>query len=139
MQNCRANSSLCTTKEEQIADMVYANHTRKRVIYICNKELNDIRNRETRLIKNTGELEMIDKQRSVHNEQKFWVWVNKAEAHFGLGEFDEYKKAFEEAKKIEHKPWMIESFEEQVAKLRILLEKNGYLLNPPWKEITGTV
>ncbi len=139
MQNCRANSSLCTTKEEQIADMVYANHTRKRVLYICNKELNEIRNREARLIKNTGEHEMIDKQRSVHNEQKFWIWINKAEAHFGLGEFGDYKNAVEEAKTIEHKPWMIESFEEQVAKLRILLEKNGYLLNPPWKEITETV
>jgi len=74
------------------------------------------------------------KQQSYYNEQKFWIFVNKAEAHFALGEFDEYKKALDAAKLIEHKPWMMESFEEQVSKLRILLERNGHLLNPPWKE-----
>ena len=51
MQNCRANSSLCTTKEEQIADMVYASHTRRRVLEICGKELNEIKNREDRQTK----------------------------------------------------------------------------------------
>ncbi|HZI53354.1 MAG TPA: tetratricopeptide repeat-containing protein, partial [Chitinophagaceae bacterium] len=48
MQNCRANSSLCTTKEEQIADMVYASHTRRRVLQICDKELIEIFKREER-------------------------------------------------------------------------------------------
>jgi hypothetical protein len=51
-----------------------------------------------------------------------------------LGEFEKYKNAIASAKLIDHKPWMMESFEEQAAKLRILLERNGKLLNPPWKE-----
>jgi len=134
MQNCRANSSLCTTREEQIADMVYASHTRRRVLEVCEKDLNEIIRREQRKTGDDGENKEMLKQQSYNNEQKFWVFVNKAEAHFALGEFDEYQKAVDAAKLIEHKPWMIESFEEQVAKLRILLERNGHLLNPSWKE-----
>lgn len=133
MQNCRANSSLCITKEEQIADMVYANHTRKRVLQICEKELKEIQNREERQ-RDSALNEDRQKQRSYDNEQKFWVFVNKAEAHYALGEFEEYKTAVAAAKLIEHKPWMIESFDEQIAKLRVLLERNGHLLNPAWKE-----
>jgi len=134
MQNCRANSSLCTTKEEQIADMVYASHTRRRVLEICEIELNEIKKREERQTRDTEENEAMQKQRLYNDVQKFWVFVNKAEAHFALGDFEEYKNAVASAKLIEHKPWMMESFEEQVAKLSILLERNGHLLNPPWKE-----
>jgi len=134
MQNCRANSSLCTIREEQIADMVYASHTRRRVLQVCEKDLDDLVKREQRNTKDEGDNKEMLKQQSYYNEQKFWIFVNKAEAHFALGEFDEYKKALDAAKLIEHKPWMMESFEEQVAKLRILLERNGHLLNPAWKE-----
>ncbi|MGZ8558030.1 MAG: tetratricopeptide repeat-containing protein [Chitinophagaceae bacterium] len=134
MQNCRANSSLCTTKEEQIADMVYASHTRRNVIEICEKELNEIKKREQRQANDLEDNEGRQKQRADNNIQKFWVYVNKAEAHFALGEFEEYKSAVDAAKLIEHKSWMIDSFEEQQAKLRILLEINGHLLNPAWKE-----
>ena len=135
MQNCRANSSLCTTKEEQIADMVYAGHTRRNVIEICEKELNEIRRREERQANDIEDNEGMQKQRADNNTQKFWVFVNKAEAHFALGEFEDYKRAVDFARLIEHKPWMMDSFEEQLAKLRILLERNGHLLNPAWKEI----
>ena len=135
MQNCRANSSLCTTKEEQIADMVYAGHTRRNVIEICEKELNEIRRREERQANDIEDNEGMQKQRADNNTQKFWVFVNKAEAHFALGEFEDYKRAVDFARLIEHKPWMMDSFEEQRAKLRILLERNGHLLNPAWKEI----
>jgi hypothetical protein len=134
MQNCRANSSLCKTKEEQIADMVYANHTRRRVLQICEKELNQIAKREEWEKSKAKEDEGMQKQRLYNNEQKFWIFVNKAEAHFALGEFEEYENAVAAAKLIEHKPWMMESFDEQVAKLRILLQRNGHLLNPMWKE-----
>lgn len=136
MQNCRANSSLCTTKEEQIADMVYASHTRRRVLQVCENDLNELLKREHRKPTDSGENKEILKQQTYNNEQKFWIYVNQAEAHFALGEFDEYKKAVNTAMGIEHKPWMIESFEEQVAKLRVLLERNGHLLNPAWKEKT---
>lgn len=134
MQNCRANSSLCTNREEQIADMVYASHTRRRVLQVCENDLNEIVKREQRKTGNDEENREILSQQSYYNEQKFWIFVNKAEAHYALGEFEEYKNAVAAAKLIEHKPWMMESFEEQIAKLRILLERNGHLLNPAWKE-----
>ena len=132
--NCRANSSLCTTKEEQIADMVYANHTRRRVLYICDKNWNDIKKREERESKDGEENEERLKQRSFDNENKFWICVNRAEAYFGLGDFENYKKAIAEAETIEHEAWMMTSFEDQVESLRVLLQTNGHLLNPAWKE-----
>lgn len=134
MQNCRANSSLCKTREEQIADMVYADRTRRRVLEICENELTEIAKREERDATRGDESEGVQKQRLYNNEQKFWVYVNKAEAHFALGEFEAYGKAVAAARQIDHKPWMMESFEEQVGKLRVLLERNGHLLNPAWRE-----
>jgi len=134
MQNCRANSSLCITKEEQIADMVYASHTRRRVIQICESELNELTKREEREKTKPEDNKEMQIQRMYNNDQKFWIYVNKAEAHYALGEFEESDKAIASAKLIEHKPWMMESFEEQKAKLRVLLERNGHLLNPSWKE-----
>jgi tetratricopeptide (TPR) repeat protein len=134
MQNCRANSSLCTTREEQIADMVYANHTRREVLEICDRELEEIARREQWEKSKTPGDEGVLRQRKCNNEQKFWVYVNKAEAFFALGDFDAYRSLVEKARLIDHKPWMMESFEEQIAKLRILLQRNGHLLNPAWKE-----
>lgn len=134
MLNCRAHSSLCTTKEEQIADMIYANHTRRRVLYICDNDWNEIIKREERETRNIVENEDIKKQRLFNMERKFWICVNRAESYFGLGEFDKYKNAIAEAKAIPHEQWMMESFEDQVARLRKLLQTNGYLLNPAWKE-----
>ncbi|HKH61928.1 MAG TPA: tetratricopeptide repeat-containing protein [Flavitalea sp.] len=135
--NCRANSSLCTTKEEQIADMVYANHTRRRVLDICDRNWNEILQREERETKDGEENALIIKQRSFNNETKFWICVNRAESYFGLGDFESYKKATAEANAIKHDSWMMASFEDQVKKLRALLQSNGHLLNPAWKE-TGS-
>lgn len=134
MLNCRAHSSLCITKEEQIADMIYANHTRRRVLYICDNDWNEIIKREEREARSIIENEDIKKQRLFNMERKFWICVNRAESYFGLGEFDKYKNAIAEAKAIPHEQWMMESFEDQVARLRKLLQTNGYLLNPAWKE-----
>ena len=132
--NCRAASSLCTTKEEQIADMIYANHTRRRVLYICDNDWNNVLKREERESKEGAANAELLKQRSFDNEQKFWICVNRAESYFGLGEFEKYKKSIEEAKALEHEKWMMESFEDQVARLRKLFQSLGHLLNPAWKE-----
>ena len=139
MLNCRAHSSLCSTKEEQIADMIYANHTRRRVLYICDNDWNEIIKREDRESKGMEDNEEMIKQRSLNTEKKFWICVNRAESYFGLGEFDKYEQAIEEAKAIAHEPWMMDSFEDQVVRLRRLLQTNGYLLNPPWKERVAVV
>ena len=132
--NCRADSTLCTTKEEQIADMIYASHTRKRVLYICDRDWNEVIQREDRRSLEAQDNEEMLRQKASDVETKFWICVNRAESHFGLGEFDKYKIAVEEAKAIPHETWMMTSFAEQVVKLRNLLRKHGHLMNPAWKE-----
>lgn len=133
--NCRADSSLVKTKEEQIADMVNASRTRQRVLLICEREWSAMNNPKDQLAIKAMMLEDRElslQQQAAENEQKFWILVNKAEAHFGLGQLEEYKKARTEARAIEHASWMMNSFDQQVNKLRKLLEKHGHLLNPPW-------
>ncbi|MBS1745678.1 MAG: DUF4071 domain-containing protein [Bacteroidetes bacterium] len=100
--NCRVESNLYSKKEDKIADMVFANRVRTRVLMICDSDWDAIQQRETQefakpVTLNSGDFQ---KQNDYNNEQKFWVLVNKAEAHFGLGEFDSYRNCVDEAKKI---------------------------------------
>jgi hypothetical protein len=73
-------------------------------------------------------------QEAVETVEKFWIQINKAEAHFGLGEMEEYKKALSTAKEIEHPVWRMKAFEEYIDTLRELMKKYGDLLNPSWVE-----
>lgn len=132
--NYRANSSLCKTKEEQIADMVYANHTRQRVLVLCEQDWNDITKRENADRQNTLTQEEQQTRQNYYNEQKFWILTNKAEAYFGLGNFKAYREAKAQAMTVEHAEWMMKSLDEQIAKLRKLLVAKGHLLNPKWVE-----
>ena len=68
------------------------------------------------------------------NEQMFWILVNKAEAHFGLGEMNEYRQALEKAKEVNPSDWMMKSFNDQHVLLQGLLTKYSDLLTPAWKE-----
>ncbi len=130
--NLRADSTLCTSTEEVIADLIYANYTRKRVLYLCDKDWADITKREA----TETPMDDADKEerQGFFDEQKFWILINKAEAHFGLGEFENYKKAKAESAAIEHYNWMMEAFDGQIGKLRTLLQAQGHLLNPKWEE-----
>jgi len=132
--NCRVNSNLYNKKEDKIADMVFANRVRTRVLTICERDWQELTKRETdeQVRISAAGAEDIQKQNDYNNEQKFWILVNKAESHFGLGEFEEYKKAVEQATTIPHPDWMMQSFKEQVDKLHVLLEKYGNLLEAPW-------
>jgi hypothetical protein len=69
--------------------------------------------------------EFSNNQSASDNEQKFWILVNKAEAYYGLGEKEEYKKARLEAQNIDHAAWMIEAFDRQVEKLEKILDNMG--------------
>lgn len=132
--NYRANSPLCKTREEQIADMVYANYTRQRVLLLCEQDWNDITKRENTDKNNTLPEEDRIARQAYYNEQKFWILINKAEAYFGLGDFKAYHKARNEAAAVEHAEWMMKSLDDQIAKLRKLLIAKGDLLNPKWIE-----
>jgi hypothetical protein len=131
--NCRVNSNLYSKKEDKIADMVFANRVRQRVLFICDNDWAEIEKRESAEMARTGDAGNADiqKQKDYNNEQKFWILVNKAEAYFGLGRFDEYRQAIAQAQAIEHADWMMQSFREQVDKLKVLLIRYGSLLEEP--------
>jgi hypothetical protein len=71
------------------------------------------------------------------DEQRFWIYANMAEAYFGLGNVDGYKEALKKAKALDHQAWMIEGFNEQVARLSKLLGKYGKLMNPKWLKVAA--
>ena len=135
--NNRANSSIYPTTEDKLVDMVLANRIGRQVLTMCDKDWKAIGGKKDQASK-----EMIfreDKQLLTHlydteNELKFEILTNKAEAHFGLGEIEEYEKAVAEAKKVEHPAWMMNEFEAQINELREITKKYGHLLNPPWSE-----
>lgn len=136
--NKRVDSSIYKTDEDKIADMVFANRIRQDVLKMCEKdwnEINDLKNKLAKQVILKGDQNLSADQKIAENEQKFWILVNKAEAQFGLGETDEYRKAVAQAKEIEHSPWMWKAFEDEVVELRELMKKYGHLLNPPWKGI----
>ena len=64
----------------------------------------------------------------------YWIEVNKAECHYGLGEMEEYNEALAAAKKIEHADWMMKAFDKQHIEMEALMTKHGHLLNPPWNK-----
>ncbi len=134
--NFRVQSNLYNTPEDKIADTVFASRIRLRVLAKCEKEWNQLTTDKTEQEKVllANENDLATTQKKDQETEKFWIQVNKAEAHFGLGQMQEYKSAVEVANTIEHTDWMMKAFTDQVATLRNLLKKQGHLLNPAWKE-----
>ena len=64
-----------------------------------------------------------EEQEGIISEQKFWIAVNKAEAHFGLGEMMEYEQSAAAAALVKHDDWMMESFTKQLQKLSEIVNK----------------
>ena len=98
--NCRAAE---LGGEDAIADRVQARRARKRVVEICTQLLAEgIR----------GESE------NKKSEEEYWIRATLIEALFGLGKAAESEAEFAIAKKSAPEPWMINTTEEQLAKLR---------------------
>lgn len=140
--NVRTDTSLDATKEDRIADLVWANRIRREVLELCKQELKEIRGREKqrreeRAVPETAQIK--EEQEARDREQKFWCLTTKAEAHLGLGELGDYERAWSEAESVKTPAWMMQPRERQVGKLRGLLEKHGHLLNPPWPVGIGRV
>lgn len=91
--------------EDAIADRVQARRVRERVVGICTHLLGEgIR----------GESE------NKKSEEEYWVRATLVEALFGLGKAAESEAQFAIARKVAPEPWMINTTEEQLAKLRAL-------------------
>jgi hypothetical protein len=128
--NLRMDSPLDSTKEEQVADFVWANRIRREVLLMCEREKQEIFQREQRTVSNADQFKRDQEARD--REQKFWCLATEAEAYFGLGEFDQYEKTRAEAQATPHATWMLETMEQQIERLSKLLEKHGNLVQPPW-------
>lgn len=134
--NNRVESLLYTTEQDKIADMILANRIRQTVLEICQRDWAELEKKSRTL--NASAVADNDplaaEQRTLYNEQRFWILVNKAEAHFGLGQLADYKAAWEQAAAVEHGAWMMKAFTDEVKKLRVLLRKWRHLLPEGWKE-----
>lgn len=134
--NARVESSIYTTREDKIADTVVASRLRRRIVQKCEHDWNRLHRvnsaKEKKMLAGNDALAM--GQKAQHDKELFWIAVNKAEAHFGLGEMKEYREAVAAAESVPHQPWMMNAFAEQLQTLRTLLQKHGTLLNPVWKE-----
>lgn len=129
----RATSSISTSDHERIADLIFARRTWERVLFLCDRDWPIILSKE----KNDSQL-MNDGTKDgqelgeYYNSQKYWILVNRAEAMYGLGRFEESDQAIEESKKVQHHPWQVESFQQQLGKLATEMKKVGHLLEPKW-------
>jgi len=94
-------------RAEAITDFVLARRTRRRVLSLCQ--------------------ELIESSRSPKGADLYWIKATMAEAHFGLGDKELAQKLLSEAKLLldSSSTWMIQSTEEQLSKLQVLLA------NPP--------
>jgi hypothetical protein len=91
--------------EDAIADRVQARRVRERVAGIC-----------TRLLAKGIRGESEEKRR----QEEYWVRATLVEALFGLGNTAKSEAEFAIAKKVGPEQWMIDTTQEQLAKLRAL-------------------
>lgn len=128
-----ATSSLVNNDQDRIADLIFAQRTWKRVLYLCERDWKMILDKEKndQNLINDGTKEGRELQ-EYYNVQKYWILVNQAESWYGLGDFDSYQKKLEESKNVPFHQWQVESFNEQIGKLAAELKKVGHLLEPKW-------
>lgn len=135
--NKRVDSFEHYSLEDKIADMVFASRIRRQVLKMCEKDWNEIMERKKRIASKaeSGNItNMSNYNEAEDNQEMFWIQVNKAECHYGLGEMEEYNEALAAAKKIEHADWMMKAFDKQHIEMEALMTKHGHLLNPPWNK-----
>ncbi len=135
--NLRVNSKIYITTEDQIADMMWASRYRREVLDMCEKDLQELSGRkkndaESMLFSHDGSLVL--SQQRIQNEEEYWILVNRAEAYFGLGEMEEYKKADAMARALQPTNWILKGYDGQVEDLEKLLTQYGHLMNPSWKK-----
>jgi hypothetical protein len=129
--NLRVDTSIYSAKLEKIADMILANRIRRQVLLLCERDLANLNVRkqkvsEQTITENTSLLAA--SQRAEDDEQLFWILVNKAEAHFGLGQMEDYENARFQAAAVPHEEWMMQVFDKQIKRLQAVLDKYSALL-----------
>ena len=138
---CQANSAISPGKEEKIADLVCAKRMWRMVLSKCDKDWEEVSNREMRhQTSSNKEIEKLsEEQKQCENEEKFWILANQAEAHFGLGEYQQYESNRAHAIALPYDKWMLESLDSQVENIKREMETVGYLINPAYAEMKEAV
>ncbi len=135
--NLRVDSKIYATTEDQVADLTWASRYRSEVLDLCEKDLAELSDRKKNnadSISTSSADDIAISQQRIQNEEEYYILANKAEAYFGLGEMDEYKKADAMARALEPTPWILKGYDDQVADLEKLLIQYGHLMNPSWKQ-----
>jgi len=104
---------------EAVADFVQARRIRREVISVCNQWLEDYPPPSPLL------------PGSKYPEKRYWVLATLAEAQIGLEEEELGQKRLEEAFAAAPEPWMKDSTQEQVDKLKALLAASPLKKLPP--------
>jgi hypothetical protein len=128
MTDYRSLSSLCTTNEDRVADMVIAKRIRREVLAMCDKDWNDITTKQSSAVVKDGLAAndaFVVRQQKSDQQQLFWILANRTEACFALGDMDGYNKALNDGQNIEHEGWMMDSMKEQIEKLKIIKQKQA--------------
>ncbi len=124
MLDYRAQSALCKEQDERTADLVNARRIRKEVLVMCDNDRELIIARQNKNMQKEGQPENDSfslNQQAADKEQLFWILINRAEANYGLGNIEAYDKAVADAELIEHDKWMMDSLNEQIAKLKKMI------------------
>ncbi len=133
--NLRVDSKIYATTEDQIADLTWASRYRSEVLDLCEKDLAELSERKKN---NAGSIspspldEIAINQQKIQNEEEYYILANKAEAYFGRGEMDEYKKADAMARALQPGDWILKGYEDHIAGLEKLLTQYGHFMNPTW-------
>lgn len=129
----RLATNLYSAREEKIADLVWANRIRREVLEMCDRDWSTLLQMHRKGEESTANLESPRQREQDLNEEKFWILSNRAEASFGLGNFEDYAIALRELLTIPCMDWMIQAFFEEIEILRSVLQQYGELVGG-WKE-----
>ncbi|HJU53892.1 MAG TPA: TRAFs-binding domain-containing protein [Pyrinomonadaceae bacterium] len=99
--NVRADNS--PRLADAVADFVDAERVRREVISICEQTL---------------------ESNNTSPGERYWVLATMAEAHLGVGDEAGAEQKFQEASSVATAAWMRDSTQEQMAKLKVLLERS---------------
>lgn len=110
--NVRAANS--TDRAEAIADFIYARRVRKELVSICERWLASYPPLDERGASAEATLE--------YKKSRYWVLATMAEACLGLGDEAKGQQWLEEAFASAPEPWMKASTQEQMDKLKLMLD-----------------
>jgi hypothetical protein len=108
----RAASESSATADDRLADTVWAKRICREVIALCDRDIEQMHEREARAAAKSDTLKQ--KQEDEHYDQKFWCLATRAEAYRGIGDNAHYEETRQELEAVPHARWMMEAFEGQL-------------------------